>query len=269
MSSYITENRALIQAVREASAKLGIQHKLFSDDWIIQLQKNGTKRFIFAYGFDCNNQASSSIASDKVATYQLLEDASVPVIPHYLLKSVVMPEINKDLLEQLVSQYKSVVVKPLQGSRGAGVGKFEDAKDAIHFMEQVEDVWACSPFVKIEREIRVVVFGDSVHLAYEKLEPQTINGLKMFNLNLGAKSKALDVQELSDDIQKIAVDSMQSIGLNFGAVDIVIDENKQIKTLEINSGFSLEHYAATSATNRQQVVALYEHVIQAMFVKLE
>jgi glutathione synthase/RimK-type ligase-like ATP-grasp enzyme len=82
---------------------------------------------------------------------------------------------------------------------------------------------------------------------------------------LGAKSKTLDVQELSDDIKRIAVDSMRSIGLTFGAVDIVEDETDKIKTLEINSGFSLEHYAATDDANRQQVVALYEHVIRTMF----
>lgn len=265
MSSYITENRALIQAVRETSGKLGIQHTLFSDDWIIRLRKNRTTRYIFAYGFDCNNQASSAIASDKVATSQLLDNAAIPVIPHHLLKSVAMPEINKELLEQLISKHESVVVKPLQGSRGAGVGKFEHTKDALHFMHQLDGVWACSPFVKIEREIRAVVFGNSVRLAYEKFEPQIINGLKMFNLNLGAKSKPLLEQDLSSDIKKLAVDSMRAIGLTLGAVDIAIDEDNQIRILEINSGFSLEHYAAASAINKQHVMALYEHVIQTMF----
>jgi glutathione synthase/RimK-type ligase-like ATP-grasp enzyme len=266
MSSYITENRAVLEAVHRACDKYSIQCDTFSGDWLLRLRRDGQTQFIFAYNFGCNSQASDNIARDKVATYQLLADNAIPAVPHYLIKSVVDAHVNKPLLDTLFDTNASLVIKRLDGSRGEAISKADSVRAVQRFIDgQNTSSWSASPCLDITREIRVVVFEDKVQLAYEKLEPKVINGLKMYNLNLGAQARKLPVQDIGAETQKVAVQAMQSIGLRMGAVDVITDNEGQLQVLEINSGFSLEHYAALQAENREEVIAFYEQVIVSLF----
>jgi glutathione synthase/RimK-type ligase-like ATP-grasp enzyme len=266
MTSYVTKNRALLEAIQNSCKKHGIACKMFSDDWIIQLQKGRREHFIYAYGFDCNSQASAAIATDKVATYQLLADRAIAAVPHFLLTSAAQPDIDPATLDGLLKEYGSLVVKPVQGSRGESVARFNDADSILAFTaENSVAAWAASPFIEVQREIRLVVFDGSVRLGYEKHNPTVVNELKLFNLNLGTTAEAIVVSKLSRAIQDLAVQSMEAIGLRLGAVDLVFDPDGDVSVLEINSGFSLEHFALMSPQNRKQVVEFYETVVERLF----
>lgn len=266
MSNYITENRAILEAVRRACDMHGIQCDTFSDDWLLRLRLGDRTQFIFAYNFGCNSQASDNIARDKVATYQLLADGAIPAVPHYLIKSVIDTQANEPLLDELFHSHASLVIKRLDGSRGEAIAKADSVPDAVRFIDsQNPSSWSASPCLDITREIRVVVFEDKIHLAYEKMGPKVINGLKMYNLNLGAHARTLLVQDIGPETQAMAIRAMQAIGLRMGAVDIIADSEGAMQVLEINSGFSLEHYAALQPENRKAVIAFYERVIDNLF----
>jgi glutathione synthase/RimK-type ligase-like ATP-grasp enzyme len=266
MSNFITEKRALIEAVKNSSKKFGITATFLSDGWLIRLQKNGRSRFIYVYGFDINSQASAAIATDKVAAYQLLTDNGVAGVPHYLLSSVLDTNIDTASVKELFKSHKSLVIKPNKGSRGELVAKCNNL-DEVLAMTKGSPIpsWAASPFLDISRELRLVVLDGSIVLAYEKRKPQTINGLKMYNLNLGATVQGITVDTVDRDIQTLATKAMDTIGLRLGAVDIVFDTDNTPYVLEINSGFSLEHYALSSPDNRHEVISFYELVIQKLF----
>lgn len=265
-SNYITENQALIEAVKRACATYGIEYTGFSQDWIIRLRRTGSTRFIFGYGFDWNTQAGRGIASDKVATYQLLVDARIGAVPHYLLKSLIDSEVNIALLRTLIDFAGSVVVKPLHEGRGRAVRRFETIGEVQAFTERIDiESWTVAPFIDIKRELRVIVFKSSILLAYEKIQPTFINNLKMFNLNLGAQARSIEVEEIDEKLQELAIKAMDAIGLNLGAVDIVFDYQGDARVIEINSAFSLEHYANLHPTNREKVINMYEYIIKSMF----
>ena len=114
----IIYNRTIVETVRRAAERHGIAYTTYSDDWIIVLEKNGRRHIICGYAFGINTDAASSLADDKVATYQLLEAAGLPAIPHYLLSTVVDPGVDTSMLSALLSEHSDLVIKPLKGSRG-------------------------------------------------------------------------------------------------------------------------------------------------------
>ena len=56
-----------------------------SNDWVLQLSKDGKVRHITRNHFDINPHSSSEIADDKYATYEVLKSQKVPVIEHTIL----------------------------------------------------------------------------------------------------------------------------------------------------------------------------------------
>jgi glutathione synthase/RimK-type ligase-like ATP-grasp enzyme len=266
MSNYVIQNRALIEAVKIAQQRLGITYKLFSQDWIIRLEKNNQTHFIYAYEFAVNSQASAAIATDKVATFELLKDGDVACVPHYLITTPVDTSIDASTLQTLFDTYGSLVVKPTLGSRGDLVRKFSSATEIIEYVGKSHTPsWSISPFVAIQREIRIVVFKNTICLAYEKYNPKVVKGLKMFNLNLGAAARQLPTDELGTEAGNLALRAMSVIGLQMGAVDIIVDGQNKAQVLEVNSKFSLEHYAAASSENRKSVVDCYLYILREIF----
>jgi glutathione synthase/RimK-type ligase-like ATP-grasp enzyme len=265
-SDYLAKDRALLEAVYRACKKYDISYNTLSDDWVITLEKNGLKRFIYGNIFDYNAQSPAEIATDKVATSQLLAQSGIAAVPHYLLTTVDKPKVDPVAVEELLKQYQSLVIKPLFGRCGQLVARFDTAQDIISHIEGTDTVaWAASPFIDIQREVRLVVLDDSIELAYEKKNPVQVDGLRMFNLNLGATPESMSVANIGEDAQSLAIQSTQSIGLKLGAVDVIFDAQGTAYVLEINSNFGLAHFALTSPENRAQVIDFYIQVIEHLF----
>jgi glutathione synthase/RimK-type ligase-like ATP-grasp enzyme len=264
---YVTDKRVLVEAARLAAANVGGSYEDFSNGWVGRLQKGDKTAFILGYYIDCNTQAASMIAIDKVATYLLLQDAGVAAVPHYLVRSDAMSDFDTDGLRRLFAEYHELVLKPLKGHRGKSVALYIDADTAINtILAHAEHAWAASPYIAIQREVRVVVFEGSAVLAYEKTNPQQTDGLKMFNLEHGAIPQDVPLETMPEEWRTMVCTAMKAIGLTLGAVDIVIDDRGKARVLEINSGFSLEHYAKTSPQRRQQVLDMYLKVFTSMIV---
>jgi len=263
----VTKNRALVQAVILAGKKLGIKTELLEHDWLIRLTKGNHSHLVYAYSFDCNTHAAASIAGDKVMTYRLLDEANLQAVPHFLLNSLVNPSIELKELSRLYAEHAELVIKPVRGSRGEYITKTSSPGAAVqHTNISHPQFWAASPFIDIDYELRVVVLAGEVKLAYRKYDAPVIDGLKMFNLRLGAKVEGIAIASLDEAVKTLAIKAMWAIGLNLGAVDIVFKQDGTMAVLEINGGFSLEHYASISDENRNEVINFYETVVEKMFL---
>ncbi len=115
LGEYITQ-RLLPEFVSQACQELGFTCQSFSDDWVHKIANSQQTRFVMGYKFDINSSAAANIASDKVATYQVLVACDVPALPHYLVRTKVTQHTVPD---QLLTG--DVVVKPLSGTSGHGV----------------------------------------------------------------------------------------------------------------------------------------------------
>jgi len=252
---YIS-NRATVAIIRDICNKKNISFNSLSDEWLLELSKDGKLRRILGYKFTLNDSVSSSIAGDKVATYILLDRAGLPSVPHTLLRPKVTDEQKKPLME-----WKKIVVKPLDGSGGHGVRLFANKNEAIRWIESTSHpAWAAAPFIDIKREVRIVLLDAEPLIVYEK-QPVTIDGLKMFNLGLGATP----IDLLPDpSLITLAAQAQLALGLRLCAVDVVETATGERMVLELNSGFMMEHYIQFSDKNKQRAVDAYNKIIKAV-----
>jgi glutathione synthase/RimK-type ligase-like ATP-grasp enzyme len=253
---FITD-RLLPRIVRDICVARGIRMTSFSDDWLIELEKDQQTARILGYKFSINDSVSAGIAQDKVATYELLNYHDVPAVEHRLIRTKVGDTDWRDW-----SWSDGMVIKPLMGTSGHGVGVVRSTDEATDWMSaRGIEAWAVSSLLDIQREIRVIMLDGRVLLAYEK-QPVVAEGLKMFNLGKGALPKNI---ELSREVESLAKDAIQAIGLRLAAVDIIEVSSGELSVLEINDGFMMEHYARFSQDNRRKTQQLYEAVVAVMF----
>lgn len=267
MLPYAPEEQTILAAVRRVCETRGIAYRTFSDGWIVRMEKAARRHYLYGYGdLGMNTHAAAQIALDKVAAYLLLDDAGVPAVPHWLLSTVAAPEIDRPFVSRLLAEHGPLVIKPLKGGMGRQVHRVENLAAVLAATaDQGETEWAASPFTDIAREVRLVVFDDTVPFAHEKNNPVMLDGLKMFNLSLGAGSRQLESAALPDDLRQLGIRALAAVGLRLAAVDVAIDTKGVMRVLEINCNFSLEHFARRSPENRSRVIALYADILATVF----
>lgn len=262
--TYITD-RMLPGAVRKACAKRGITVTSYSDDWVLRLQNEARTEWIHVYNFSCNNSAVASNAADKVATYEILRGANLRAVPHITASTYVTKAKKTTVMNDYFAS-SPIVAKPLHGHGGLDLHLAADLDAAIDFVNDSPiHAWALSPYLEITKEIRVVVFADEILLSYEKTNPYTHGGLKLFNLSHGAIALTYTEDQLSEELKTLALKAVKAMGMTLAAVDIIIDEANGSSILEINSGFSLEHYSLQSEKNRQRAETIYDTIVGKIF----
>jgi glutathione synthase/RimK-type ligase-like ATP-grasp enzyme len=257
--------RVLVELIRRASDARGVVMRTFSDGWVIELEKDGERHRIVGSNFDLNDQASAAIARDKVAASSLLAAAGISHVPHRLVRSRDTNVIDVAILESLHTS-DDVVVKPLEGNSGEYVTRTSTTGSAEAIISSSAiAAWAASPFVDILQEARLVVVDGEVWLAYLKTEPVVYDGLKLFNLNKGAKAEPLDVASIPREWSTVVDRTMEVLGLRIAAVDIVVTQNGDVRVLEVNAAFSMTHYAAKNEATFGEVASFYDRLIGYMF----
>lgn len=261
---YVSE-RILPRIVEAYCSRAGIEFRSFSDDWVLRLTKGATTRWVVGYTFDLNGTAAGELAKDKVATYAALTAADVPVIPHYLVRSLPHELIHVRDLHEVLNGH-AVVAKPLEGMGGRSVLRFDALEQALDMVRgSGEPAWAVSPHYDLQAEYRLIMFDDAVQLAYEKTNPSYRGKLKLFNLNYGAVAADIADGALLERLSAIARRAMQVTTLRFAAVDIVRMPDGSLCVLEVNDSISMEHYARQSAEYKKRAATVYDTIVTAMF----
>lgn len=253
-------DRTIVKIIRELCHEKGIELDGYSYDWIFSLKKNGLIKYIYGYRFDLNSTAAGYICQDKVATYQILNNAGIPAVPHTLVSShqVYYDEVwKKD-----ARSWQRFVLKPTSGAGGRNIYLFDDSDATNTFIHRhKKEVWSVSPFLSIVKETRLIVLDDTVLLAFEKHSPVIRHGIPMFNLRLGAN--AVNITPTKEYVT-LALQAQKALGIRFGAVDVIELESGEIMVLEINDGFSLEHYATQANEHHDNARLVYSAAVDAM-----
>lgn len=252
---YIVD-RLMVQMVRDICDERSITLHAFSDDWLMELEKNDQTARILGYKFDLNESAASSIARDKVAAYQLLNYHNVAAVPHFLIRTKAN-ETNWKLRKWA----DGMVIKPLTGTSGHGVCRLETVQKAEAWMtEQGLEAWAASPYLDIAREIRIIMLDQNVLLCYEK-QPAIVDGFRWFNLGKGAIP--VDYTPTKRQLA-LAVGARRALGLRLAAIDIIELNSGEQMVLEVNDGIMMENYARISDENRTATKVVYTSIIDEM-----
>lgn len=258
----------LQELLPEICAELGITCLNLSRNWVHLLTYKNQKRFIIGGNFDLNSAASAAIASDKVATYQVLDAHKVPAIPHYM---VLNDNFTHNLPFKDIASLKDaiqslpVVVKPLRGYGGRSVSLCKtqsEAKEAALALLNTEGSCCISPYVDSVHEYRAFFLDDKILYIYQKTRKA---GSFRHNLSSGARPELMSQDsELYSSLSTLASAAGKALGLRFATIDMLITTEGP-KVLEINRGVYTDVFSKSVPGGREIAKNIYRKAIAKLF----
>jgi hypothetical protein len=208
--------RIFVQAIRRYCARHGIAIDVRADGWLIEMRREGTRRFAFGYEIGLNSAVAHRLANDKSATAEVLALSGVPCIPHQLFLDPRMGEHiagsgwREAMLALLAQNPQGLVVKPNEGTAGRSVFKVTSRAElerAIGEVFSTSPSLAIAPYVEIEDEVRVILLDETPMVVYGKKRPSVVgDGLQTLRELASAVPKArlgnLDERRLSAIVPK-------------------------------------------------------------------
>lgn len=206
-----------------------------------------------------------------------------------------------EIISNLLIKYGKIVCKSNTGSGGRNVFKVESQKDleySVHDIFSKTKSMCIAPYRTIKYEYRVILVNSDIGVIYEKRRPyvigngkdnirrlieqdNTLNDVEIdalldFNYipsineqieiswkhNLGQGAKPVIVTDilLKEKLTELALSCALSLDIEFASIDIVDDE-KGLEILEINSGIMMENLAMSSLENYSIAKSIYEKAI--------
>ncbi len=274
--------RVIVQLLQAIAANKKIACTLHAEGWIIQLTHRDVHRFVYGYTFDLNSGSATYIADDKAGMSSLLAANQIPHIPHQLVLSPTVltdaPDACADILNEQLHTTAALFGYPLvckvnQGSGGKLVFRVADAAALDRAAAQIfraSRALSLSPYVEIYHEYRVIMLQGTALLAYEKIRPAKRHASPekhwRHNLGQGATPRLLPLEQ-TVALAPLAARAMQAANLQVAAVDLVVDAEAGVHVLEVNAGIMMEHFARLHPDGEAHATAVYEQIIEAMFIE--
>lgn len=208
-----TLKKETIKILQELCKDMNINIESLSYDWIYKLSK--ASRVIYITGnFDINKTASSKIASDKYATYEVLKSDNIPVIKHTMLFNPIKRKeyIKEDIFSIVKNEFKKegkIVVKPNYGFEGKGVflcNTICEAEEVVKYLLEKNTSISICPFYDIKKEYRAFYLNGKILLIYEKEKPHIIGNGNDNVRTLVERLKLPDNEVVKNNLSKIDMD---------------------------------------------------------------
>lgn len=260
-------NKKTTKLLKELCKEMNIKIEELSYGWVFRLSKDGKIKYI-TENFNINNIASSKIASDKYATYEVLKSQNISVIKHTMVfnpitrKEYIKEDEVLNIIHKEFENEKELVVKPNYGFEGKGVFHCEtisETEKAVKLLLDKNTSISICPYYDIEKEYRTFYLKGKVLLIYEKERPFiTGNGkdkiktlVKKLNLPSNDVVKEnlekIDLEYIPKENEKIELSWKHN--LYGGATANVISKDNLsyniIENLAIKSGKALDITFAT------------------------
>lgn len=161
-------------------------------------------------------------ATNKLATFQLLQEAGVSIPPFFTSQS------------QLDSDTVYVARTTLTGHSGEGI--------VVGIPTDLPSAQLYTTFLAKQAEYRVIVVGNQAVDIKQKLKKRDFEGDRspyVWNCDNGYVYARNDIT-IPEDLTSTAISAISALGLRYGAVDIIEDEYGNLFVLEINTAFGLE-----------------------------
>lgn len=200
----------------------------------------------------------------------------------------------------LLQTHKALVCKVNNGSGGHSVFKatnVTELEEAVFNIFKSSRSMSVSPYIGIQNEYRTIILNGKVQVAYQKVRPFVVGngtdtismlihqaGLKdieidktvdlntvlkqgekallswKHNLGQGAVPELVTQPQLLAKLTELAASTAKQLDIRFASIDI-IDDGKQLKILEINSGIMMENFAQSSEENYALAKRIYDRAI--------
>ena len=238
-------DRMLVKIVKEIAEENDIQFNGISDNWIIELEKNEKKYFIYGYVFENNNASITYILKDKNALAEILLKHGVPAVEHHYfyknLNSVFENfEDESNPILQMFNRYKKLVLKNNMGTGGDSVyfvDSLEELKDVCLKLKNKFHSFSVCPFYDIKHEWRVIMQNFQPTVIYEKIRAFVVGdgvssanelAIKKYNGNIFIDEK-VDLKMVPKKDEKVLLNWKHNLGQ--GAVPKVVKNVNLAKKL--------------------------------------
>jgi len=164
---------------------------------------------------------------DKGMTSFLLKRAGIATPPTWVLTDA---EWARSIAERELRQGHSVVSKPLFGSQGTGLRRYDSLKDLAGFSDD-DGVFYLQRYIHSgdsAHDFRVFVIAGKTVAAMKRCGVTWLN-----NVHQGAHCEPVHLEDLR--LCRLAEDAVRALDMNYAGVDIIRDEHGRYSVLEINS----------------------------------
>jgi len=205
---------------------------------LIALEKAGVRVF--------NPPIPWLIASDKFLSSLILSKSGVP-IPRTIATENIMYAYSAG------STLGKFVVKPLRSSGGYGSLRFENVDEAMHLFSMMANLnkpMLLQKYLPHEFDVRVVAVGGEVLGAMARI---CRNDWRC-NVARGGEVRKI---EADPEVVEVSIRAVESLGLDYGGVDLVFDEGKPV-VLEVNPVVSWQGFKRAVGVNPALRILDYE-----------
>lgn len=166
----------------------------------------------------------------RTSSYFYNKRAGLPVVKTIPILPTVESDINKSI-EYLGGL--PLIIKVMGGSSGIGVMRvdsLESLKSVLDYVRGLKSTVLLREFVPHEYYGRLIVVGNEVVASH-----RAFNMPDEFRTNAhGNVEKNKESIVFSDEIQKVAVDAVRSLGVEFGGVDLLFKGDNEYYISEVN-----------------------------------
>lgn len=238
-------------------------------DFVLPRMGAGTTYFALAVirhlerlGVYCVNSSQSiETVKDKLYSHQILAENNLPVPKTMLVKF----PVDANMVEKHLGF--PVVVKTLSGSQGSGVFLSETKSSFMDLMQLIEATNKTANIILQEfvsgskgRDLRVITIGGRVVSSMQR-----IAGKGEFKANYSSGGKVEEF-EISPEIEWMATQTSQILGLEIAGVDLLFDGN-HYKVCEANSSTGFEGMESCCNVNIPKEIFHFIRIRQGIFKK--
>ncbi|MBI96138.1 hypothetical protein CL656_03240 [bacterium] len=168
-----------------------------------------------------DNLRSISKYDNVIEATLMHEKANLPIIPTiYCLTN------NKKILQKEVDHLGGfpIIIKAQGGQNGNGVMKIESIdslKSILDYLLLEDKAYVLRKFIKHKEQLRLIVVDDKVVANHTNLATED------FRSNANIEKRQRIIKDYPQEIYDIGVKAINTCGFEFGAVDVLIEEETQ------------------------------------------
>lgn len=222
----------------EELEKMSLSPEWQTDYGLISFKYKNQIRYLFHSKLPLNSHLSTALTTNKHLTHIVLENASLPIIPYLLPDSI-------QQVHDFFEKHGPLIIKPTLGMKARNVVLIDSLADVEKSHFSLDDV-IVEKFIR-GTEYRYLFLKDKIIGVQQK------NTTPQENSPWKKSFENKNESEWNKELIKLSLLACNALGLQFGAVDFIIDQNKQIWILEVNSAPGIKFFHTPDLGNSNPV----------------
>ncbi|MFN6517720.1 MAG: RimK family alpha-L-glutamate ligase [Nostoc sp. CreGUA01] len=272
-----------VSLLLQACENLNISYEIiYPAENLIKVKFDNKHHYFCNYSTPLINQAVAKIVKDKEYTYHILnQKIKLPRTIGFLspfcdtrYKMYLKFPTIEDIILAIKENFETpVIVKRNSGSSGHNVflcknqDEIENAlKEIFNINDKYDYVAIAQELIHIKSEYRAVFLNKELILLYEK---DISNANFTGNLSPlhwdGAKAKYISSPQIWSEIDNFAKPIFEELDLDYGGLDIVLDNNNQYWLIEINSHPNFTIF--TRDNGKEHALKVFEKILISLASK--